>query len=136
MVGSQLVRGLHQKTVKQPDASVVFLSSVTALVGQPGQSVYGATKGAVAAMVRSLALEYSRESTRINCVAPAVVDTPMTENLKGLMSAEAFDRIVQMHPLGIGRPSDVANAVAFLLSPLARWITGTTLVVDGGYTAH
>lgn len=135
MVGANLVRGLHQKDVKGPDASVVFLSSVMALVGQPGQSVYGATKGALAAMTRSLALEYARDLTRINCVAPAVVDTPMTDKLRNGMLPEAFEQIVKMHPLGLGRPNDVGNAVAFLLSPLARWITGTTLVVDGGYTA-
>ena len=132
-----LVRGLHQKDVKAPgDASIVFLSSVTAFTGQPGQSLYAATKGALTSMTRSLAVEYARERTRVNSVAPAVIETPMTDRLRDAMTPEQFDNIVSMHPLGLGRPEDVAHAVAFLLSPLARWITGTTLVVDGGYTAH
>ena len=60
----------------------------------------------------------------------------MSEHLQQSVSAEQFANITAMHPLGLGKPEDVAHAVAFLLADTARWITGTTMVVDGGYTAH
>lgn len=131
-----LAKGFRQKGVCAESGSIVFLSSVMALAGQPGQVLYSATKGALVAMTRSMALELAREGIRVNCVAPAVVMTGMSESLKKNTSPEQFAEITAMHPLGLGRPEDVAHAVAFLLADTARWITGTTLTVDGGYTAH
>jgi NAD(P)-dependent dehydrogenase (short-subunit alcohol dehydrogenase family) len=106
------------------------------LTGQPGQVLYSATKGALIAMARSMALELARESIRVNCVAPAVVAAGMSEELQKTLSPEQFSAITAQHPLGLGRAEDVANAVAFLLADTSRWITGTTLTVDGGYTAQ
>lgn len=137
-----LAKGFRQKGVCQssdPEAtgSIVFLASIMALVGQPGISAYCASKGAISALTRSLALELAPEKIRVNCVAPAyVMETEMSERLLGSLSAEQFEAIKAMHPLGLGRPRDVANAIAFLTAETGRWITGTTLVVDGGYTAH
>jgi NAD(P)-dependent dehydrogenase (short-subunit alcohol dehydrogenase family) len=131
-----LAKGFRQKGVYAGTGSIVFLSSVMALVGQPGQVLYSATKGALVAMTRSMALELAREGIRVNCVAPAVVLAGMSEDLQRNVSPEQFAAITAMHPLGLGQPLDVANAVAFLLADTARWITGTTLTVDGGYTAH
>jgi NAD(P)-dependent dehydrogenase (short-subunit alcohol dehydrogenase family) len=98
--------------------------------------IYSATTGAIVAMVRSLALELAPEGIRVNCVAPAVVDAGMTVQYQRSVPAETFAHMVKLHPLGLGRAEDVANAVAFLLADTGRWITGTTLVVDGGYSAH
>ena len=134
--GAVLAKGFRQKGVFSGAGSVVFLSSVMGLTGQPGQILYSATKGALVAMTRSMALELSRENIRVNCVAPAVVLAGMSEELEKNVSPEQFAQITAMHPLGLGRPEDVAHAVAFLLADTARWITGTTLTVDGGYTAH
>lgn len=134
--GAALVKGFRQRGVYAGSGSIVFLSSVMGLTGQPGQVVYSATKGALVAMTRSLALELARESIRVNCVAPAVVEAGMSGDLQKTVSPEQFALITAQHPLGLGRAEDVANAVAFLLADTARWITGTTLVVDGGYTAH
>jgi len=131
-----LAKGLRQKGVRAERSSLVLLASVVALVGQPGLGLYGATKGAVSALTKSMALELASEGIRVNCVAPGVVVTEMTEELQSKMSAEQFAKIEEMHPLGLGTPRDAANSIAFLLSDAARWITGTTLVVDGGYTAH
>jgi len=131
-----LTKGFRQKGVYGGAGSIVFMASVMGISGQPGQSIYSATKGALIAMARSLALELAREGIRVNCVAPALVQAGMSEEIRKNLSEEQFARIVEQHPLGLGRPEDVANAVGFLLADTGRWITGTTLVVDGGYTAQ
>jgi NAD(P)-dependent dehydrogenase (short-subunit alcohol dehydrogenase family) len=136
IAGAALAKGFRQKGVYAGAGSLVFLSSVMGLAGQPGQILYSATKGALTAMTRSMALELAGEGMRINCVAPAVVMAGVTEHLQEMVSPEQFAQITALHPLGLGRPEDVAHAVAFLLADTARWITGTTLVVDGGYTAQ
>ncbi len=130
-----LAKAFRQKSVVAPPASIVFLSSVVGLVGQAGLSAYCASKGALLAVARSLALELAAEGIRVNCVAPAIVRTHMVEELERSLTEEQFAAIEAMHPLGIGRPEDVAQAIAFLLADTGRWITGTALVVDGGYTA-
>lgn len=131
-----LAKGLRQKPVLNPPASLVFVSSVMGLVGTPGRSVYSATKGALISMTRSLAIELAREGLRVNCVAPAFIETPMFDEIKNMVGSDGLIAIQQAHPLGIGKPRDVANAIAFLLAQTGRWITGSTLVVDGGYTAQ
>lgn len=131
-----LARAFRQKGVCHSNSSIVFLSSVLGLVGGPGVAAYAASKGAIVALTKSLALELARDGMRVNCVAAAQVDTEMTESMRRSISAEQIAAIEALHPLGIGNPLDVAYAVAFLLADTGRWITGTTLVVDGGYTAQ
>jgi NAD(P)-dependent dehydrogenase (short-subunit alcohol dehydrogenase family) len=116
--------------------SIVFLSSVMGLVGQPRKSVYSASKAGLIGLTKSLALELARQSVRVNCIAAGLVETEMTKEMLRLLSPAQVEAIRAMHPLGFGRPEDVASAIGFLLSDDSRWITGTTLVVDGGYTAH
>jgi NAD(P)-dependent dehydrogenase (short-subunit alcohol dehydrogenase family) len=131
-----LVKGLCRKGVCAGGASTVLIASIMGLVGQSGVSAYAASKGALIALARSLAVELAGEGIRVNCVAPGHVRTEMAEKVRQLLTSEQMTAIEKMHPLGLGEPLDVANAIAFLLSPASRWITGTTLVVDGGYTAH
>ena len=116
--------------------SIVFISSVMAQVGSPAAAVYSMTKGAVDGMARSLAMELAPRKIRVNCVAPAFVRTPMFERVSGLWTSDQVARLEALHPLGIGSPEDVAGTAAFLLGDAARWITGTVVVVDGGYTAQ
>ncbi|WP_020538022.1 SDR family NAD(P)-dependent oxidoreductase [Lewinella cohaerens] len=116
--------------------SIVFISSVMAQVGERGKTIYSITKGAVEAGVRSLALELAGKHIRVNGVAPGVVETPMSEQAAYSQNTEALERITAMHPLGLGQTTDVANGCIYLLSDASRWVTGTTLTIDGGYTAH
>lgn len=132
-----LTKGFRQKgVVREGRGSVVLVASIMGLVGQPGIAGYAASKGAVVALCRSLSLELAPERIRLNCVAPGYVHTEMAQRLRETLTAEQFGAIESMHPLGIGTALDVAYAIAFLLADTGRWITGTTLVVDGGYTAH
>jgi NAD(P)-dependent dehydrogenase (short-subunit alcohol dehydrogenase family) len=133
---AQLVRGMRQNGCAAVPASAVLVASVMGLVGASGVAAYSASKGAVVALGRSLALEVAREKIRVNVLAPGFVETEMTDRLRTMLTAEQYAAIEAMHPLGIGRPEDVAHAAAFLLSDASRWVTGSTLVVDGGYTAR
>lgn len=136
--GWALAHAFRQKAVRGPEATIVFVSSVMGLVGEQGLSAYCASKAALGGLVRALSLELARERIRVNCVAPGYVQsaTGMAAQMKDQLTDAQFEALTQMHPLGLGRAEDVAHAVAFLISPAARWITGTTLVVDGGYTAR
>jgi len=116
--------------------SIVFIASVMGIVGELGKTTYSLTKGALVAGAKSLALELASKKIRVNCVLPGVVETPMSANAVYAQDTEAYNKIKSYHPLGLGNPEDVANACAFLLSDGARWITGTNIVVDGGYTAR
>ncbi len=116
--------------------SIVFISSVMGAVGEVGKTLYSLTKGALISASKSLAIELAPRSIRVNCVAPGVVETPMSANAVYSQDAQLLNRIKGCHPLGLGRAEDVANSCIFLLSDAARWITGTTLFVDGGYTAR
>jgi len=131
-----LAKGFRYSSAHTSGASLVFISSVAGLIGQPSLSAYSASKGAVVALARSLAMELLRDRIRVNCVAPGMVRTEMIEEASGRVGDEHLAAIERDHPLGFGEPEDVANAVAFLLSSAARWITGSVLVVDGGYTAQ
>lgn len=132
----QLAKGFRQKKVLQQPGSIVLISSIIGMVGQAGVAAYSASKGALCALTRSIALEFAAESIRVNCIAPGIVKTEMTQDFQSKLSEEQFEKLCSQYPLGIGEPQDVANAIAFLLSGTSRWITGTTLVVDGGYTAQ
>jgi len=116
--------------------SIVFISSVMGVVGEVGKSIYCLTKGALIAGAKALALELAPRKIRVNCISPGVVETPLSKNAIYSRNEESLKRIKEMHPLGLGQPEDVANACVFLLSDAARWITGTNLIVDGGYLAR
>ena len=110
--------------------AIVNISSISALRPR-GLTAYSASKGAVIALTRAMAVDHARDSIRVNCVAPGPVYTPMV--YAGGMSAEARERRRRASALGIeGTGWDVGHAVRFLLSDHARYITGQTLVVDGG----
>ena len=132
-----LARGFQKRAVADPrGGSIVFISSVMASVGASGAAAYSLTKAALHGLARSLALELAPARIRVNCVAPGFVRTPMFDRMASPWDAQQRARVEEDHPLGLGEPLDVAHSVAFLLADTARWITGTVLTVDGGYTAH
>lgn len=131
-----LAKGFCHKGCGQPGGSIVFVSSIAALAGRPGATAYSASKAALVALARSAALELAKDRIRVNCVAPGLVQTKMLEQLREWLPPENFTALEAQHPLGLGNPRDVAYAIAFLLADASRWITGTTLVVDGGFTAQ
>lgn len=112
--------------------SIVFISSISAHIGVHGVSSYSASKGALEAMARSLAMEVAKKRMRVNCLAPGLVQTPMYE--AAVSTTGGLEETIKNYPLGIGKPEDVAYSAIFLLSNASRWITGTTLVIDGGHT--
>jgi NAD(P)-dependent dehydrogenase (short-subunit alcohol dehydrogenase family) len=116
--------------------AVVNLASVTGQVGVAGMSVYGGAKAAIVGWTRCLAVEWAGAGIRVNALAPGLVETPMFSRITRRLAAGQLAQVKASYPLGFGRPEDVAAAVAFLASSDARWITGTVLTVDGGYSAQ
>ena len=103
-------------------------------LGQAGRIGYGSSKGAVLAGVKSMAVELAHRRIRVNSLSPRVVETEMTASFFEKIPKDTQDTIMNMHPLGLGTTSDIANVIAFLLSEASRWITGTNIIVDGGYS--
>jgi NAD(P)-dependent dehydrogenase (short-subunit alcohol dehydrogenase family) len=120
--------------------SIVFLSSVQGYVTLPGCVPYAATKAGLVAAARALAVEVGADGIRVNAVAPGTIDTPMLQrDLGGMNREEAasfLDRVRRANALGrIGEPREIADVVVFLASDAASYVTGTSIVVDGGYLA-
>jgi NAD(P)-dependent dehydrogenase (short-subunit alcohol dehydrogenase family) len=111
--------------------TITFISSTASHAGARGFHVYAASKGALNALARSLAVELA-PTVRVNCVLPGAIDTAGTRRIFG--GPQAVEELTKRIPLGPGRPEDIADAVEFLISDRARWITGQELVVDGGQT--
>ncbi|HEX7139372.1 MAG TPA: SDR family oxidoreductase [Vicinamibacterales bacterium] len=120
----EIVRQLSRKRVNErPLRTATFVSSIASRTAAPGYHLYAATKGALNALARSLAVELAPE-VRVNCVLPGPIETESTRAVLARMDANI--------PLGAGKASDVAMAVRFVMSDDARWITGQEIVVDGG----
>ena len=130
-----IAKGFRQKGCCSEAARLVFLSSVAAFVGGQAMAPYAASKAALIGLTKSLASELAREGIRVNCIAPGMVESEMTEQLRRTITSDQFAAIVAQHPLGLGTTWDIACAAAYLLSDAGRWITGQTLVVDGGFSA-
>ncbi|MCL2913057.1 SDR family oxidoreductase [Shewanella corallii] len=129
-------RGFRYRRPKAQQGSIVLVSSIAGLIGQPGNIVYGASKAGLMSATRGLAMELLRDNIRVNCVAPAMVETEMAQRTRDDMTQAQFAHIEAQHPMGLGKPEDVANAIAFLLSDAAKWINAVTLPVEGAYLAN
>jgi 3-oxoacyl-[acyl-carrier protein] reductase len=126
-----LTQATSRVMLTRRSGSIIHITSIVGLRGYAGLSVYSATKGALDAFGRSLARELGPRGIRVNSIAPGYLETELSASLDGAQKAQ----IVRRTPLGrLGTPADVAGAVRFLLSADARFITGTTLTIDGGIT--
>ncbi|MCI6989569.1 MAG: SDR family oxidoreductase [Campylobacter sp.] len=122
--------------IAQKSGVIINIASVLGMVGSENFDAYAPSKGAIIAMTKQHAYNYAKYGIRVNSVSPATVMTELVESIKNQMGDEAFETIFDKpHPLGgVGEPSDVAEAVLYLAN--AKWVTGTNLVVDGGYLSH
>jgi NAD(P)-dependent dehydrogenase (short-subunit alcohol dehydrogenase family) len=131
-----IARAAASRGVVSDGGSLVFMSSVASLRGTAGMVGYSSAKAAVDGMVRSLACELAPRQIRVNSIAAGAIETEMHARLAKTLGENAIAAYEQRHLLGFGQPDDIANAVLFLLSSGSAWITGTTLSIDGGYTAQ
>lgn len=129
-----------KKMIHHGGGVIINTCSVSGLVAWPNIPAYNATKGGVLQLTRSMAIDYAKQNIRVNCICPGIIDTPLNEksfsknneDINVIRSEKA-----KLSPLGrLGLPSDVANAMLFLASDMSNYITGTSLIVDGGYTAR
>ncbi len=120
-----LTQRLLYKNAVAEGGSIVFLSSTAAHIGTPGVGPYSAMKAALHGLVRCLALEQAKRRVRANCISPSAVETPLWDR-------DHLEAQKARHPLGLGTAEDVANAAVYLLSDASRWVTGTTILMDGG----
>ncbi|MGV9854599.1 SDR family NAD(P)-dependent oxidoreductase [Streptomyces sp. NPDC003442] len=128
-----LTRALVAKMAAKGSGSVVSVTTVAGLTGMAGTSVYGASKAAVDSFTRAWAVEFGKRGVRFNAVAPGHTNT---ENVANMVGQEGFEALGAKVPLGrLGAAREIAEAIVFLASPRAAYITGVTLPVDGGFMA-
>jgi len=127
-------RAISKKGIMKDGGSVIFMSSVAAISGTPCLSAYSASKAGLQGLLKSLALEFSNRKIRFNSIISGAIVSPMHERILKNMPSQSVEDYEMKHPLGFGSPSDISNLATFLLSDASKWITGTQIVIDGGYT--
>lgn len=130
--------GLLKKRKISKGGSIVFLSSISGnYATNIGESGYAATKAALAGYVKAAALELAAQKIRVNSIHPGVVETPLLQVSNSTFSEEDLDNLKKKYPLKrFGLPEDVANSAVFLLSDASSWMTGSELLIDGGYSLN
>lgn len=124
-----------KKYINANGGSFVFISSIMGTVGRQGIIGYCSSKGALISGAKAMALELAAKKIRVNTISPAYVKTELTSKMFSTMTEESIKKIAEMHPLGFGKPEDIAYAAIYLLSDASRWVTGSNLIIDGGYSA-
>jgi NAD(P)-dependent dehydrogenase (short-subunit alcohol dehydrogenase family) len=115
--------------------SIINIASVLSMVGARNRVAYAASKGAVMAMTKAMALDHAAENIRVNCIAPGIVETEMVARFS--TDENARKQRIAMHPMGrFGQPGEIASAAVFLASDESGWTTGSVLTIDGGYNAQ
>jgi NAD(P)-dependent dehydrogenase (short-subunit alcohol dehydrogenase family) len=133
----ELAKVFANKTIYAGNkGSIIFVSSIYALVGSSANVGYAMSKAALHGITKSLAIELAPKKIRVNCIAPGFVETKMGSGINNMFGETHSEILKKLHPLGVGEAEDIANSIAFLLSDAAKWITGSILSVDGGFTAQ
>ncbi|QEM05788.1 SDR family oxidoreductase [Mucilaginibacter rubeus] len=128
-----LINKLLKTKKLNKNGSVVFISSIAGNnVGTAGNAMYSASKGAINAMQKVLAIELSAQRIRVNNISPGMIKTELIYD--PIFTEEQLKDDEKKYPLGFGEPIDVANAAIYLLSDASKWVTGSTLIIDGGFT--
>ena len=129
-----LIQQLMAQKKLNKGTSIVFTSSMSGVyAGLVGGSLYGATKAAIAGYTKALAIEFAPRGIRVNTIHPGMIETPLTKGTA--LSQDVLDEDAKNYPLGrYGKPEEVAYAVVYLLSDATVWMTGTQLLIDGGYS--
>jgi NAD(P)-dependent dehydrogenase (short-subunit alcohol dehydrogenase family) len=128
-----IARSASQKNTIIDGGTLVFMSSVVSSTGQQGMTAYSAAKAGIDALVRSLACEMASRNIRVNSIISGAVKTAMHDRLTETSSGNTMTNYEKSHLLGFGETEYISNAALFLLSSASHWVTGTNLVVDGGY---
>jgi len=131
--GIEMVRTLSSKKLSEVKSSHVLIASVAGIKGEVGFTAYSAAKSAVIGAVRSMAVELAIKDIRVNAITPGWLPTEMTDAIEARYPGR-IDTIKLQHPLGLGSVEDISNLVMFLLSDESKWITGSNIVIDGGYS--
>mgnify|MGYP005748422627 FL=1 len=131
----ELNRMLYPELKKSSQANIIHVTSVAGLTHVRTGSIYGMTKAALTQLTKNLAAEWALDGIRVNAVAPWYISTPLAQTV--LKNKDYADAVISRTPMQqIGKPEDVAGAVAFLCMPAAAYITGQTMAVDGGFTIN
>jgi NAD(P)-dependent dehydrogenase (short-subunit alcohol dehydrogenase family) len=128
-----------QKAIKlkkiNKNGSIVFMSSIAGnFLADKGNGAYAASKAAINGICKVMAIEFASQKIRVNAICPGMVKTPMTNNELAAVTKEQLELNESMYPLGSGDPIDIAWSTAYFLSDVSKWVTGTSFVIDGGFT--
>ena len=120
------------------NSSLVFITSINgSVVGSKANSMYAASKGALAGMIKAMAIDLAKNKIRVNEIAPGMIETEGADRIKEMIPENTLLEDIQKYPLGrYGHPLDVAYACVYLLADVSSWITGTKMIVDGGFTVQ
>ncbi|MHB8851764.1 MAG: SDR family NAD(P)-dependent oxidoreductase [Ignavibacteriaceae bacterium] len=131
--GIELIRILSSQKLSAIKSSHVIIASVAGIKGEVGFTAYSAAKSAVIGAARSMAVELAIKDIRVNTITPGWLPTEMTDAIDARYPGK-LETIKLLHPLGIGSVEDISNLLMFLLSEKSKWITGSNIVIDGGYS--
>ena len=130
-----LTQSLIKKKKILNDSSILFISSISGpIIGSKGNLMYSASKSAINGIVKVLALELAEKKIRVNSISAGMIYSNMWKEENNPISSEQLIQDSKKYPLGYGKPSDVASLASFLVSNESTWITGSTIVIDGGFT--
>lgn len=132
----RLVRSLLQKKKLKKESSVVFISSISGVkCGYIGGSLYGATKGAIEGFAKATALELAPQRIRVNTITPGMVETSLLKDVE--VDQDQIETDKQKYPMKrYGKPEEIGYSAVYLLSDATKWVTGTALLIDGGFTLN